>query len=185
MVTSSFEHTARRIMTTTSHPHRTATPISGPGSQQRKGRSSSGESPTRVPFLQLLAHRLRGDSGPHRRPSGSCATPGEPLHRAPLSPVGCAAVDGHPAGGAALHPATSRLQEAVRALHLGLCHRGQENNAFFHCLFLNKLPRELCVLCCSSKRTLQTNHVLCTRADSFAAHNSKLSHDVGAAVASP
>jgi hypothetical protein len=27
-----------------------------------------------------------------------------------------------------------------------LCPRGQENNTFFNCLFLNKLPRELCIL---------------------------------------
>jgi hypothetical protein len=29
---------------------------------------------------------------------------------------------------------------------LCLCPRGQENNAFFNCLFLNKLPRKLRIL---------------------------------------
>jgi hypothetical protein len=29
---------------------------------------------------------------------------------------------------------------------LRLCPRGQEKNAFFNCLFLNKLPRELHIL---------------------------------------
>jgi hypothetical protein len=29
---------------------------------------------------------------------------------------------------------------------LCLCPRGQENNSFFNCMFLNKLPRELHIL---------------------------------------
>jgi hypothetical protein len=78
--------------------------------------------------------------------------------------------------------ATSRLPEAVRALHLGLCPRGQENNAFFHCFFLNKLPRELRVLLIeadiANKRCVVHQGGLL-----FAAHNCKLSHDMGAAVA--
>jgi hypothetical protein len=42
---------------------------------------------------------------------------------------------------------------------------GQENNAFFHCLLLNKLPRELRVLLIEAD--IANKHVLCTGADSF------------------
>jgi hypothetical protein len=64
---------------------------------------------------------------------------------------------------------------------LRLCPRGQENNAFFNCLFLNKLPRELRVLL--SEADMADKQVLGALADLFAAHNSKQAHDVGAAVA--
>jgi hypothetical protein len=47
---------------------------------------------------------------------------------------------------------------------------------------LNKLPRELRVLLVEAD--IANKRVLCTRADSFAAHNSKMSHDVGAAFLS-
>jgi hypothetical protein len=46
-----------------------------------------------------------------------------------LPPVGCLTADGHPTGRGAFQPVASRLPEAVRGLHLGLCPRGQENNA--------------------------------------------------------
>jgi hypothetical protein len=41
----------------------------------------------------------------------------------------------------AAHKPLELLAEMLR-----LCPRGQENNAFFNCLFLNKLPRELRIL---------------------------------------
>ena len=64
---------------------------------------------------------------------------------------------------------------------LRLCPRGQENNAFFDCLFLNKLPRELRILL--SVADMADKQVLGARANLFAAHNSKQAHDVVAAVA--
>jgi hypothetical protein len=64
---------------------------------------------------------------------------------------------------------------------LRLCPRGQENNAFFDCLFLNKLPRELRILL--SEAEMADKQALGARADLFAAHNSKQAHDVVAAVA--
>ncbi len=47
-----------------------------------------------------------------------------------------------------------------------LCPRGQENNAFFNCLFLNKLPRELRILLSESE--MADKQALGTRADLFA-----------------
>ena len=64
---------------------------------------------------------------------------------------------------------------------LRLCPRGQENNAFFNCLFLNKLPRELRILL--SEADMADKQALGARADLFTAHNSKQAHDVVAAVA--
>ncbi len=64
---------------------------------------------------------------------------------------------------------------------LRLCPRGQENNAFFNCLILNKLPRELCILL--SEADMADKQALGARADLFAAHNSKQAYDVVAAVA--
>jgi hypothetical protein len=63
---------------------------------------------------------------------------------------------------------------------LRLCPRGQENNAFFNCLFLNKLPRELWILL--SEADIADKKALGARADLFATHNSKQAHDVVAAV---
>jgi hypothetical protein len=51
---------------------------------------------------------------------------------------------------------------------LRLCPRGQENNAFFNCLFLNKLPRELRILL--SEAEMADKQALGARADLFAAH---------------
>jgi hypothetical protein len=62
-----------------------------------------------------------------------------------------------------------------------LCPRGQENSAFFNCLYLNKLPRELRIL--RSEADMADKQALGARADLFAAHNSKQAHDVVAAVA--
>jgi hypothetical protein len=53
----------------------------------------------------------------------------------------------------------------------------QENNAFFNCLFLNKLPRELPILL--SKAAMADKQALGSRTDSYTAHNSKLAYDVG------
>ncbi len=64
---------------------------------------------------------------------------------------------------------------------LRLCPRGQENNAFFNCLFLNKLPRELRILL--SEAEMADKQALGARVDLFAAHKSKQAHDVVAAVA--
>jgi hypothetical protein len=62
---------------------------------------------------------------------------------------------------------------------LRLCPRGQENNAFFNYLFLNKLPMELRILL--SEADMADKQALGARADLFAAHNSKQAHDVVAA----
>jgi hypothetical protein len=64
---------------------------------------------------------------------------------------------------------------------LRLCPRGQKNNAFFNCLFLNKVPRELRILL--SEADMADKQVLGVRADLLAAHNSKQAHDLVAAVA--
>ncbi len=55
---------------------------------------------------------------------------------------------------------------------LRLCPGGQENNPFFNCLFLYKLPRELRILL--SEAEMADKQALGTRADLFAAHNSKV-----------
>jgi len=62
-----------------------------------------------------------------------------------------------------LRPALKLLAEMLR-----LCPKGQENNIFFNCLFLNKLPRELRVLL--SKAELVEKQTLGVTADSFTAH---------------
>jgi hypothetical protein len=45
-----------------------------------------------------------------------------------------------------LPPLGAQKPSELLAELLRLCPRGQENNAFFNCLFLNKLPRELRIL---------------------------------------
>ncbi len=47
-----------------------------------------------------------------------------------------------------------------------------EKNAFFNCLFLNKLPRELHILL--SEADMADNQVLGARADLFATYNKLL-----------
>jgi len=76
--------------------------------------------------------------------------------------------------------ATQKPSELLVEMLL-LCPRGQENNAFFNCLFLNKLPRELHILL--SEADMADKQALGARADLFAAHNHKQAHDVVAAVA--
>jgi hypothetical protein len=76
--------------------------------------------------------------------------------------------------------AAQKLSELLAEM-LWLCPRGQENNAFFNCLFLNKLPRELRILL--SEAEMADKQALGARADLFAAHNSEQAHDVVAAVA--
>ncbi len=80
-----------------------------------------------------------------------------------------------------LPPLAAQKQSELLAEMLRLCSRGQENNAFFNCLFLNKLPRELRILL--SEADMADKQALGARADLFAAHNSKQAHDVVAAVA--
>jgi hypothetical protein len=58
---------------------------------------------------------------------------------------------------------------------LRLCPRGQENNAFFNCLFLNKLPRELRVLL--ARIDMADKQEVAAQADQLWAHYSKLAHD--------
>ncbi len=62
-----------------------------------------------------------------------------------------------------LRPALKLLAEMLR-----LCPKGQENNIFFNCLFLNKAPREHRVLL--SKAEMVEKQALGVRADSFTAH---------------
>ena len=80
-----------------------------------------------------------------------------------------------------LPPLGSQKPSELLAEMLRLCPRGQENNAFFNCLFLNKLPRELRILL--SEADMADKQALGARADLFAAHNSKQAQDVVAAVA--
>jgi hypothetical protein len=80
-----------------------------------------------------------------------------------------------------LPPLAPQKPSELLAEMLRLCPRGQENNAFFNCLFLNKLPRELRILL--SEADIADKQALGARADLFAAHNSKQAHDVVAAVA--
>ncbi len=78
-------------------------------------------------------------------------------------------------------PLAAQKPAELLAEMLWLCPRGQENNAFFNCLFLNKLPRELRILL--SEADMADKQVLGARADLFTAHNSKQAHDVVVAVA--
>ena len=80
-----------------------------------------------------------------------------------------------------LPPLGSQKPSELLAEMLRLCPRGQENNAFFNCLFLNKLPRELRILL--SEADMADKQALGARADLFAAHNSKQANEVVAAVA--
>ncbi len=79
-----------------------------------------------------------------------------------------------------LPPLAAMKLSELSAEMLRLYPRGQEN-AFFNCLFLNKLPRELRILL--SEGDMADKQALGARADLFAAHNSKQAHDVVAAVA--
>jgi hypothetical protein len=80
-----------------------------------------------------------------------------------------------------LPPLGAQKPSELLAEMLRLCPRGQENNAFFNCFYLNKLPRELRILL--SEADMADKQALGARADLFAAHNSKQAHDVVAEVA--
>jgi hypothetical protein len=80
-----------------------------------------------------------------------------------------------------LPPLGTQKPSELLAEMLRLCPRGQENNAFFNYLFLNKLPRELRILL--SEADMADKQALGARADLFAAHNSKQAQDGVAAVA--
>jgi hypothetical protein len=80
-----------------------------------------------------------------------------------------------------LPPLAAQKPSELLAEMLLLCPRGQENKAFFNCLFLNKLPRELRILL--SEADMADKQALGAGADLFAAHNSKQAHDVVAAMA--
>jgi hypothetical protein len=67
-----------------------------------------------------------------------------------------------------LPPLGAQKPSELLAEMLRLCPRGQENNAFFNCLFLNKLPRELRILL--SEAEMADKQALGARADLFAAH---------------
>jgi hypothetical protein len=70
-----------------------------------------------------------------------------------------------------LPPLAAQKPPELLAEMMRLCPRGQGNNAFFNCLFLNKLPRELRILL--SEADMADKQALGARADLFAAHNSK------------
>jgi len=80
-----------------------------------------------------------------------------------------------------LSPLTNQMLSEILAEMLRLCPKGQENNSFFNCLFLNKLPKDLQILL--SEAYMVEKQALGDRADLFIAHNSKMAHDVVAAVA--
>jgi hypothetical protein len=67
-----------------------------------------------------------------------------------------------------LSPLAAQKPPELLAEVLRLCPRGQENNAFFNCLFLNKLPRELRILL--SEADMADKQALGARADLFATH---------------
>jgi hypothetical protein len=80
-----------------------------------------------------------------------------------------------------LPPLTAQKPSELLAEMLRLCPRGQENNAFFYCLFPNKLPRELRILI--SEVDIANKQALGARADLFASHNTKHAHELVVAVA--
>ncbi len=66
-------------------------------------------------FFKLPTRHPGCDGNSHRRLGGGCPAPFEPVHGAPLPPLGCASADGYSAGGTA-PPATAASQpEAVEA----------------------------------------------------------------------
>jgi hypothetical protein len=89
----------------------------------------------------------------------------------------------HSAGGTAVQPPVPGGSEAFGAPggEATPLPQGPGNNAFFNCLFLNKLPWELRILL--SEADMADKQALGARADLFAAHNHKQAHGVVAAVA--
>ncbi len=83
-----------------------------------------------------------------------------------------------------LPPLAAQKPSELLAEMLRLCPRVQKNNAFFNCLFLNKLPRELRILLSEADMAdKQAWEQAGARANLFTTHNSKQAHDVVAAVA--
>jgi hypothetical protein len=70
-----------------------------------------------------------------------------------------------------LRPLAAQKPSELLEEMLRLCPRGQENNALFSCLFLNKLHWELSILLL--KADIADKKVLGARADLFTTHNSK------------
>ncbi len=66
-----------------------------------------------------------------------------------------------------LPPLGAQKPSELLAEMLRICPRGQENNTFFNCLFLNKLPRELRILL--SEAEMADKQALGARADLFTA----------------
>jgi hypothetical protein len=77
-----------------------------------------------------------------------------------------------------LPPLAAQKLSKLLAEMLRLCPKGQKNNAFFNCLFLNKLPRELRIFLLEAEK-----QALAARADLFATHSSKQPHGIVAVVA--
>ncbi len=73
-------------------------------------------------------------------------------------------------GRAALYPTAQKPSELLAEM-LRLCTRGRENNAFFNCWFLNKLPRKPGLLILEAD--MAEKQALDARANLFAAHNRK------------
>ena len=75
----------------------------------------------------------------------------------------------------ALPPLGAQRPSELLAEMIRLCPRGAENNCFFNCLFLTKLPRELRILL--SDAPMEDKQALGARADQIWSHNSRLAHD--------
>jgi hypothetical protein len=132
------------------------------------------------PVLQLSSRPAGDNSKPHRQFGGGGSTSGEPyteLRRRLLAARQLTDIQ-RVEQLFNLPPLAALKPSELLAEMLRLCHRGQENNALFNCLFLNKLPRELRILLSEADK-----QALGARVDLFATHNSEQDHDVVAAVA--
>ncbi len=79
-----------------------------------------------------------------------------------------------------LPPLTVQKPLKLLAEMLHFCPRGQENNTFFNCWLLSKLPRELRILLLEAD--MADKQALGTRVGLFTAHNSKHAHAMVAAL---
>ncbi len=120
------------------------------------------------PVLQLSSCPTGDDSEPHRRRGGGGPASGEPLYgAAPRLLAAHQLTDIQRVEQLFnLPPLGAQKPSELLAEMLRLCPRGQENNAFFNCLFLNKLPRELRILL--SEAEMADKQALGARADSHA-----------------